>query len=106
MDLGYFPSEKSKVWCKANYSVVSRSKGDSFPGEGATAIEADHKLGRKWEVVMLELAPNTCGAQKYLQMAFPSDYDAASVMYFDEEHQWAGTVLFHHLMKANGQVIE
>ncbi|MBI2751233.1 MAG: hypothetical protein HYX43_18360 [Burkholderiales bacterium] len=96
-----FLPDKSKIWCKVAYKVASRSHGKTYPDESSGSQDTALRLGRQFEIVLLELEHSKCGF-KYLQMAFPSDikgYVYADVVMYDEKRSLTGSYNYHRADK-------
>ncbi len=99
-DYFYFLPDKSENWCKVSYKVMSRSHGKTYPNESSWSQDTALRLGRQYEIVLLELEHTKCGGFKYLQMAFPSDINGyADVTWYDEKRSWTGSFNYHRADK-------
>lgn len=97
-DYFYFMPEKNKIWCKVTYKIASRSHGKTYPDESPDSQDTARRLGRQYEIVLLELEHSKCGGFRYLQMAFPSDINGyADVSFYDEKRRWAGSFNYHQV---------
>jgi len=98
-DYFYFAPEENPIWCKTNYKVISRSHGDSYPDQDSGSRAIARKVGRKYEIVLLELEHGEC-VGFLLQMAFPSDIDnAADVTTYDEKHRGRSWLFYHRVVQ-------
>jgi hypothetical protein len=95
------PGNRFNKGCKTEYEVVSRSVGDTFPGQPETFR---HKTeGRTYTTLKLKLAPRPCTNRvAFMQFSLPSDVqDYVDLVEYDETDQQRGWMHFGRIAPAS-----
>jgi hypothetical protein len=103
-DYYYFAPQKNRTWCQVKYKVVSQSHGDTYPDEQSSSQDVARRMGRTYEIALLELEHAKCSGFSFLQMAFPSDlHGYADVTMYDKQRRVVQWFNYHQVVQDNNR---